>query len=246
MLEKYEVETLNEDTDQLEPTLREMYHYNMRGFYESRIQQLWNDNAMEWENALRDQLSYSPIGVWTSWNRQVWVEDAWSNSISREFKFMDGRQLDLEQVWEPANSEWINSRRRYVEYDTYGNLVRERSFELWDPVSEDWINGVNTKQCQHYWSESNTTSVDPILEDLTGCLMMNPYLIGSEIQCMSLVDGKQYEARLIDQTGKMIHRQLFFGNDGFSLEGDITEGMYFLFINQQDAITYKRKLFIKP
>ena len=173
---------------QLAPINREQYTYNLRGFYTYRFLEEWNTVASEWENVSRDRFDYTPKGIWTTWHRAVW-DGSWRNEFRRDYKFLDGLQVDVEQTWNADSSKLVNNRRRFLKFDDYGNLAWERNFEHWNSATGEWVNGPATAQCRHFWSEESTSGTSFVYENLIDCRYMNPYLLSSEIQCLSLDPG---------------------------------------------------------
>jgi hypothetical protein len=242
--ETYLLETADEMTGELENAIREQYEYDLRGFYSGRVRQLWNDTTGMWENALKDLFTYSPFGVWKRWDQEVW-DGKWKPALIREFKFNNGFQVDEEQAWIPDLNEWVNTRRRLVQYDEYGNLTRERNRELWNPVTDDWVNGPEAMQCRHFWSEKTTTSVLPLERNLMECTMMNPYLPGSEINCVSGSPQGEYQVNVFDQMGRLIYQQSILDRQTFSIRGNMPMGLYYMTVSGQEKILYKRKVIIQ-
>lgn len=242
--EGFLLEVADESTGELTNAIREQYEYDLRGFYSSRTQQTWDSDTKMWSNALKDLFTYSPTGVWKRWDQEIW-DDKWKPALIREFKFNNGIQVDEEQAWLSDLNDWINTRRRLVQFDEHGNLVRERNRELWNPVSSDWVNGPNARQCRHYWSEQATTSVKGLQLNTMVCNMMNPYLPGSGINCVSGDPAEQYQLDLFNQAGKLIYHQSFRDHETFSIDGNMPMGMYHMIISDQNKVQYRRKVVIQ-
>ena len=243
ILETYLLENYDTVSQDLQPVMREAYAYNLRGFYSDRVVQSWNDISEDWENMAKDQFAYSGIGIWREWVHQNWQNDDWQNATRRAFRLLNTLQVDLEETWD-TTSEWSMNRRRFVKFDPYGNLVFEQGIELWNSGADDWTNGPNTNQCRHFWSEHMTSGNSDFSEMQADCQYMNPYLIASEIRCLTLDQHKEYDARVFDQIGRMIYQKSFLGKDAFSIQNQVPDGMYYLLISEHNRMMYQGKLVI--
>ncbi|MDX1477036.1 MAG: T9SS type A sorting domain-containing protein [Saprospiraceae bacterium] len=244
ILEGYSLRERDSTSGILQPVLREAYDYDLRGFFTERLLQTWDATAQEWQHVLRDQYAFTPIGIWRSWSRQIWDGD-WQNMFSREFKLNNGLQVDIQQNWDTMSGAWVNAWRRFVNFNDYGNLTWERNAETWHANNAEWVNGAATDQCRHFWSEEMTSSTSFAQANLADCLMMNPYLLESEIRCLSLDAGTEYNAHVYDQMGRLIYHRTFAGNQSFSLQAGIPAGMYYLLVSDRSHIRYQRKLVIQ-
>ena len=231
-------------TGLLEPVMREFYGYNLRGFFTDRVVQFWNDTLLNWQNLTRDQFTYNPLGVWKSWSRQEW-HGQWTNQFFRDFRYGNGRQIDLWQTWNDEDSSWVNFQRRFVQFDQYGNLTGERSGELHSGDSNDWSNGPNAAECRHYWSEETSATRPFAASNILDCTLPNPYSANAPIQCLSLDQASSYRARLFDQTGRQVYAQTFAGSETFSLGANLPPGLYYLMVEDRKEILYRRKIAIQ-
>lgn len=81
--------------------------------------------------------------------------------------------------------------------------------------------------------------------EVVDCKFQNPYRMGGTLSCMGLTENKDYHVVLHDILGREVSRQRITGNQLFSIQENITTGMYILTIQDDEQLLFTKKMIVK-
>lgn len=241
----YQLEIADESDGLLKPFIREQYFYNDYGFWIGTEVQMADSVTGEFNNLYRERYGYNRRGIWTSWLQQIWEDSAWVNTIRQRFEGTPKNRMEVMEVYEASTDSWISAFRNFTQFDDNRNLVRIAGTQFFNPISNQWVNQPGTRQCQHFYSEASASTSRreeiPSLE----CTLLNPYRTNSPILCLGMEPGQPYVLDLRDMQGRTVLNQPVRGGQAFSMDAQVSEGVYMMTLRQQGRLRHLQKILVR-
>lgn len=243
---RYQLDISITETDTLRPFLRERYEYDAFGYWKNTTLQIADSLTGEFENQARESYQFTRKGIWTGWLQQLWEDDEWVNAQRQRFEGnRSDRQLIVDQ-YESETDSWVPILRNITRFDEQENLVLEAGSQVYDPFSEVWFNLPMARKCEHSWSPANLSTANQadILSTGLDCVFANPYSLYSPISCNAMEPGKLYDLSLVNMEGKRVLHKKISGGSTFSLDRDMSTGLYHMSIRESGLVRHLQKVII--
>ncbi|MEM6347310.1 MAG: T9SS type A sorting domain-containing protein [Bacteroidota bacterium] len=228
-----------------EGVIRESYVYDQDGLLEELTRQTYDPVLTQWENEFREQFQYTNKGIWTGWAKETWQNGAWVFTGRQMFQNGPQARQDINETYDSGSMSWTQAFRAVAAYDSDQNLVQEMSKQAWDMSGSAWVNQNETRQCEHFWSERSTTSIEDEFS-MMSCQITNPYRAYAPMQCDGMEAGKQYDLQLIDLQGRTVYQKVISGGNSFEIDRSLSTGLYQVRITEGNQLRYTQKLIIQP
>ena len=147
--------------------------------------------------------------------------------------------LLIEKYWNHYNFFWnrTDSLRLKVKYDQ-NSVKTEEITQYWNINTSLWTN----REKKIYESSK---VIDPISkENSIYFIMPNPYSQGNLISIYGLNIKKSYRIELYDLTGEVVYNRNINGNQNFSINNHLLEGLYLLIIRDKNELLHVQKIII--
>jgi hypothetical protein len=259
----------NPDLHVMDTTLKTHYIYNPDNLIWAEIVQDKAAGTVLWLNSTMSQYTYYPGGILLDKTFNIWdtLHRTWlaisyqkydiANKMLENWqKYYDQSTYDFtggvsllytydanedtltrtSRQWNISNSKWVNSTQDLYTYESH-NLLTEELTQNFTVSDSSWV---NSKKSDYYYSEFNGIGEKNTSQKI--CFYANPMVPGNAINCPELTPGKTYFLVICSVSGKEVYRSSFQGGNAVTIPVSLSQGLYFLIVEDQDSILYKDKV----